>query len=201
MGRDKALLPLEGIPLIARALDLLRSLGISPRICGSRPDLSCFAEAIPDNFPRCGPLAGIEAALAVSTTEVNLFLPVDLPLLPAAFLRWLLARAEASQAAATIPVVADRPQPLCAIYSRRLLSGIRQSLAAGDSKVMNGIRRAAGGLNEAVDLFDVETVAAAADWPCSPPVSEWFRNVNTPAEYQRLSSAPSLPLEQKAVIQ
>ncbi len=199
MGTDKALLFLDGKPLIARALDLLRSLGLSPRICGSRPDLARFAEVIPDNFPQCGPLAGIEAALAVSDTELNLFLPVDLPGLAAAFLQWLLARAEASQAVATIPVVADRLQPLSAVYSRRLLDGIRASLAAGDCKVMKGILAAAESLGEAVDLFNVETVASAlSEWPCSPPVTEWFRNVNTRADYERL--AP-LPLEQKAVIQ
>ena len=190
MGRDKALLLLDGVPLMARALDLLRSLGLSARICGSRPDLVRFAEVVPDNFPHCGPLAGIEAALAVSSTELNLFLPVDLPLLPSAFLRWLAARAEVSQAVATIPVVADRPQPLCAVYSRRLLEGIRRCLAAGDRKVMSGIRAAADSLSEPIDRFDVETVASTlgAEWPASP-VKDWFRNVNTPADYEDLGLA------------
>ena len=189
MGRDKALLLLDGTPLIARALDQVRSLGLPTRICGSRPDLARFANVIPDNFPRCGPLAGIEAALAVSDTKLNLFLPVDLPLLPAAFIRWLLTRAKRTDAVATLPVIADRPQPLCAIYSRRLLEGIRHCLAAGDYKVMNGIRSAAGSLSEPIDLFDVETVAATLrtdEWACSMPVTDWFCNVNTPAEYERL---------------
>jgi molybdopterin-guanine dinucleotide biosynthesis protein A len=189
MGRDKALLPLNGVPLIVHALELLQGLGLPARICGSRPDLAGFAEVIPDNFPNCGPLAGIEAALAVSDAELNLFLSVDLPGLPAALLRWLVARAEATQAVATIPVVGDRAQPLCAVYSRRLLEGIRQSLAAADCKVMHGIRNAAEALDETIDLFDVETVAAAlipGEWPASPPVAEWFRNVNTPADYERL---------------
>jgi len=207
MGRDKALLPLDGAPLVARAVDLLRGLGLSARICGSRPDLVRFAEVVPDNFPQSGPLAGIEAALAASDTELNLFLPVDLPLLPAAFLRWMAARAEGSQAAATIPVVGDRPQPLCAVYSRRLLAGIRHSLAAGDCKVMTGIQAAAGALGEPIDRFNVELVAASrgtGEWPASPPVQDWFRNVNTPADYERLRSAAAgtlPPLEQKALIQ
>jgi len=190
MGRDKALLTVNGAPLIAQALDRLHGLGISARICGSRPDLGRFAEVIPDNFSRCGPLAGIEAALAVSGTELNLFLPVDLPLLPAAFVGWLAARAEASHAVATIPVLALRVEPLCAVYSRRLLEGIRRSLAAGDRKVMKGVRAAAASLGEAIDLFDVESVAAAlraGEWPAWPPVTEWFRNLNTPADYERVT--------------
>lgn len=196
MERDKALLPLDGRPLIAHALDLLGSLGIRARICGSRPDLARFAEIIPDNVLQGGPLAGIEAALAASDTDLNLFLPVDLPLLPAAFIGWMMARAEASQAAATIPVIGDRPQPLCAIYSRRLRDGICRSLAAADYKVMIGLRTAAGSLGEALDLFDVETIAAtlgAGEWPSSPPVADWFRNLNTPADYERLSSATARP--------
>lgn len=202
MGQDKALLPLNGIPLIAHALDLLGGIGLSARICGSRPDLAHFAEVIPDNFPDCGPLAGIEAALAASDAEMNLFLSVDLPGLPATFLRWLAARAAATEAVATIPVVGDRPQPLCAVYGRRLLEGIRRSLAGADCKVMNGIRKSAEALGERIDLFDVETVAAAlipGEWPSSPLVAEWFRNVNTPADYERL--VLSLRLEQKPVIQ
>ncbi|MGA7521411.1 MAG: molybdenum cofactor guanylyltransferase [Acidobacteriaceae bacterium] len=190
MGRDKALLLLDGTPLIAHAVNLLRGLGLSPRICGSRPDLARFAEVIADSFPLCGPLAGMEAALAVSDTELNLFLPVDLPALPAAFLRWLLARADASQAVATIPVVGNRLQPLCAAYSRRLLDGIRRSVTAGDYKVMDAVRAAAASLREPVDLFDVETVTAtfdAGDWPSSPQVIDWFRNINTPADYERLA--------------
>jgi molybdenum cofactor guanylyltransferase len=202
MGRDKALLPVDGTPLIAHALDLLRSLRFSPRICGSRPDLARFAEVIPDNLPQCGPLAGIEAALAVSDTELNLFLPVDLPTLPAAFVRWMVARADTSQAVATIPVPGDRPQPLCAVYSRRLLEGIRESLGRGDYKMMNAISAAAASLREPIDRFDVERVAATlrpGEWPSSATV-DWFRNVNTPGDYERLTRS-TLPLEQKAVIQ
>lgn len=194
MGRDKALLPVEGVPLVGRALDLLRILGLSARICGSRPDLTRLTEVIPDNYPQRGPLAGIEAALAVSDTDLNLFLPVDLPLVPAAFVRWMMARAEVSHAVATIPIVGDRPQPLCAVYSRRLLEGIRRSLAEGDCKVMNGIRAAADLVGEAIDLFDVETVAATAGWPASPPSTEWFRNVNTPADYENLAATATVCL-------
>jgi molybdopterin-guanine dinucleotide biosynthesis protein A len=39
-------------------------------------------------------LSGIEAALAATTQPLNLFLPVDIPLLPARFLNWMLQRAE-----------------------------------------------------------------------------------------------------------
>ncbi|MFP5227697.1 MAG: molybdenum cofactor guanylyltransferase [Acidobacteriota bacterium] len=189
MGRDKALLPLEGRTLIEHTVEKLRGLGMQPRICGARADLARFAEVVPDHFEDAGPLAGIEAALAVSDAELNLFVPVDLPGLPVAFLRWMMARAETSRAVATIPRYGDRLQPLCAVYSRRLVEGVREALVAGRRKVMDGIFGSAAGRREDVDVFDVECIAAAgcADWGATPGLREWFRNVNTPGEYAALT--------------
>lgn len=191
MGRDKALLDSDGRPLVEHMLDLLRGFGLAPRICGSRPDLARFSLVVPDNFSQSGPLAGIEAALAASDSGLNLFVPVDLPQLPPEFLRWLMARAETSHAVATIPRYAGRPQPLCAVYSRRLLPGLRRSLAAGNLKVMVAIRESAVALGEPLDEFDVESVAASgpAAWHLDPPLQDWFRNINTPADYESLRAA------------
>ena len=203
MGRDKALLEIDGGSLVERALGKLRSLGLEPRLCGSRPDLGRFAEVVEDNFAEAGPLGGIEAGLAVSESELNLFVPVDLPGLPTEFLRWLMDRAERLQAVATLPCCGDREQPLCAVYSRRLLEGLRKSLEAGRRKVMDGIRESAAALGERVDRFDVECLAASgpAGWPQEPPVAEWFRNVNTPGDYAALRVAPHGGVEQKGAIQ
>jgi molybdenum cofactor guanylyltransferase len=190
MGRDKALLEIGGRPLLALALDKLRALGpklsADPRIAGTRPDLAGFAPVVPDNFSRCGPLGGIEAALAASDAELHLFLPVDLPEMPVEFLAWMAHRAEASGAGATLPLFAGRPQPLCAVYSRRLLPGLRAALAAGLYKVMPAIEAAAGG---ALDAFEVEALAPLLipqTWPARPPMQEWFCNLNTPDEYERV---------------
>jgi molybdenum cofactor guanylyltransferase len=187
MGSDKALLEIDGRPLIAHALDLLSAVTPAPRICGSRPDLAPFADVIPDNFPNSGPLGGIEAALSASTTDLNLFLPVDLPNLPIEFLRVLVARAEDSNAVATIPTLAGLPQPLTAIYSRRLLPGLRAALAAGDYKVKTAITTAAAALNAPVDLFSVEPLAPN---PEGPNPEQWFRNLNTPSDLELLRSSP-----------
>lgn len=187
MGRDKALLDWGDTPLVLRAVEMLRNLGLPPRICGSRSDLARFAPVVSDRFTRAGPLAGIEAGLAVSDAELNLFLPVDMPDIPAAFLRWMLMRAETSEAVATIPCYGGRPQPLCAVYHRRMADGLRAALEEGNRKVMAAVTGAAASLKERVDLFQVESVASAVTsglWPFQPPLRYWFRNLNTPADVE-----------------
>ena len=144
MGQDKALLQVGGRSLVDLALDKLRSIGVAaPRIAGARTDLSSHAAVVPDLHPGCGPLSGIEAALAASNQPLNLFLPVDMPLLPARFLHWMLLRAEITGALVTVPRFNGRPQPLCAVYHRDLLRPITASLLAGNYKVMPVVSAAA----------------------------------------------------------
>jgi len=199
MGNDKAVLQLRGQPFIEHALDKLRTLGFSPRIAGNRPDLAAYAPVISDNYPGSGPLAGIEAALGVSNDDLNLFLPIDLPLLPTEFLRWMTARAFQSGALATIPRSQARPQPLCAVYHRALLPSARALLSAGTPKVMRSVELAASETGLKIDLFDIETVVASLmpseDWPAAPSVRCWFQNVNTPGDLRMVA------LEESAHIQ
>ena len=189
MGRDKALLELDGRPLIEHALSKLRALGFSPRVAGSRPDLSSFAPFVPDNYPQQGPLGGIEAALAAtancsSDSEQNLFLPVDLPWLPVEFLRWMIERSGHTNALATVPRAQGQPQPLCAVYSRAMLPHVRAALAEGDAKVMRSVERAAATTGLRIDSFDVESIAASQLWEQQLPVYRWFQNLNSPADFQ-----------------
>ena len=194
MGRDKALLELNGVPLIEIALEKMRALSFSPRIVGSRPDLSRFAPVIPDIHPRSGPLGGMEVALAASDEDQNLFLAVDLPWLPVDFLRWMIARAGQTGALATIPRLQGLPQPLCAIYHKALLPYAQDALSAGDAKIMHAVERTAGATGLGIDSFDVESVAAAQSWEQALPLHRWFDNLNTPSEFERAA------LEQSARI-
>lgn len=183
MGRDKALLIWQGQPLIARAVGLLRCAGLDPYIAASRPDLATFAPVIDDLHPGCGPLSGIEAALAQCGEDAALFVPVDVPILPAQFLRQMIERAALTGAAATIPKLLGRPQPLCAIYQRELLPIIRHALNAGDYKVMGAVMQA-----KTVDLFSMEAVEAARIEQSAPPVHRWFQNLNRPEDLACLTA-------------
>jgi molybdenum cofactor guanylyltransferase len=196
MGQDKALLSLAGRSLLDLALDKLGVLPLAgaPRIAAARSDLSAHAEVITDLHPGCGPLSGIEAGLAASARPRNVFLPVDLPLLPPHFLLWMLQRAEITGALVTVPCVNGWPQPLCAVYHRDLLGHITASLRAGDHKVMPVVTAAARAQSPAhnIDIFDVELVASAnPQMPAfSPlPLYRWFHNCNTPEDMAGIGNA------------
>jgi molybdopterin-guanine dinucleotide biosynthesis protein A len=185
MGRDKARLELAGQPLVAHMLAKLTGLGLETAICGNRPDLAALAPVLPDpELPgdaSPGPLAGILAALEASNSALNLFLAVDMPGVPVDFLRWMIERAALTQSPATIPFVAGRAQPLCAIYHRELAPFIRRSLVSGEHRVFPVLRSAA----RRADLFDVESIVSAGALSSIPAglLHEWFRNLNTPYEF------------------
>ena len=181
MGRDKALLPFQGKPLVEHAVALVQAAGLEPCIVGNRPDLARYAPVIEDSYLHCGPLGGMEAALAAADRELSVFIPVDLPLLPAVFLRYLVERAAITGAAATVPTLAGQPEPLCAVYSQRLLEGFRAGLESQTYKVMRVIQQSVD--QAEIDIFSVEAVAATrSDWPLDPPLHRWFQNLNTPAD-------------------
>lgn len=193
MGKDKALIRLSGQPLIEIALEKLRApqlcLSRAPRVAGSRPDLASYAPVVDDIHPGCGPLSGIEAALAASTHPLNLVLPVDLPFVPAKFLAWMLHRAAITGAWVTFPRVNGLAQPLCAVYHRGLLAHISLAINAGGYKVVPAVTAAAlercPSPVQCVDTFGIESIAAA--YPCfhrfSPvPLHRWFQNLNSPED-------------------
>jgi molybdopterin-guanine dinucleotide biosynthesis protein A len=192
MGQDKALLQVGGRSLVELALDKLRSIGVAePRIAGARTDLSSLAPVVPDLHPGCGPLSGIEAALAATTKGLNLFLPVDMPLLPARFLYWMLLRAEITGALMTVPCINGWPQPLCAVYHRDLLRPITASLLGGNYKVMPVVTAAAG-QSQAVDVFDTERLTSSDPelLGFSPlPLYRWFHNCNLPEDMAGIGNA------------
>jgi molybdopterin-guanine dinucleotide biosynthesis protein A len=196
MGQDKALISLAGRSLLDLALDKLRALPLAgaPRIVAARSDLSAHAAVIGDLHPGCGPLSGIEAALAASGQPLNVVLPVDIPLLPPLFLLWMLERAAITGALVTVPRFNGRPQPLCAVYHRDLLGHITASLRAGDHKVMPAVTAAAHAQSPAhnIDIFDVELVASthAQMTAFSPlPLYRWFHNCNTPEDMAGIGNA------------
>jgi molybdopterin-guanine dinucleotide biosynthesis protein A len=140
MGEDKAFLEFGGQTLLVRALNVLG--GVCDRV-GIVGDPSKFANCgaakvesvVADIFPGCGPLAGIQSALAHSSTDLNLMLAVDMPFVTPELLTFLLAAAENTDAVVTLPRTVKGFQPLCAVYRRDFCVVAEQALRAGKYKI------------------------------------------------------------------
>lgn len=170
MGADKAFLNLDGRTLLARAIDSIRSVTSDIRVVGDSKKFSTFAPVIEDQFPGCGPLAGIHAALSSSGSDLNLILAVDLPFVSAALLEFLISFAENSSAIVTVPRVGERLQPLCAVYRRSFATLAAAALRAEEYKIDPLFSK-----TETLIVEEAELQAAGFSPRC-------FHNVNTPAE-------------------
>jgi molybdenum cofactor guanylyltransferase len=122
-GRDKGLAMLAGIPLIAHVVDSLRRQSGNILICINRnaAQYAAFAPVCTDKIAGFhGPLAGIDAALAICRTPWLLTVPVDCPQPPTDLAQRLYDAALATGARIAVAHDGIRRQPLFAIYRREL---------------------------------------------------------------------------------
>ncbi len=192
MGRHKAGLPFGDSNLLWHRLSTLQAAGFEAAIAGLPAGMPVPAKvsSVADRFAGAGPLAGMEAALrslADEDTQLVLFAPVDLPLLPPEFFHALWSRAGQTDAWATVPFALGRPQPLCAVYSSALAAGIGRALADCNRKVMQVIQSVAPGSR--LDTFPVEALAPLQGWG---ETHRWFTNLNTPADWTAFTAGKSI---------
>ena len=122
-GRDKGLALLVNKPLIAHVVESLKRQSRDMLICINRnaEQYAAFAPTCTDRIAGFhGPLAGIDAALAVCATSWLLTAPVDCPQPPADLAHRLYGAARVAQASVAVAHDGLRRQPLFAIYRREL---------------------------------------------------------------------------------
>ena len=177
MGRDKAFVQWQGESLLNRALNASRAVAAEVMIVGQRSKFLSYGPVVEDVFERRGPLAGIHAALAATATELNLILAVDLPLMEPPFLKYLLHCAQATRAIVTLPRVAGRWQPLCAVYRKQFGHRAREALKAGENRIDS--------------LFSDSDVLSIADEEIRGAgfSIDIFRNLNTPEDLREASQS------------
>ena len=134
-GQDKAVLLLDGVPLIQHVAQRLRPLvgellintrSTNPLLTGLAD--RCVKDA--DRFAGQGPLTGIQTLLAASATPWMLIVPCDAPLVPVDALQALIDSVERHAKPAVIRVK-GRVNPVCCALSRDCLPAIEASLSQG----------------------------------------------------------------------
>jgi len=172
MGLDKALLPFEGRPLALRVADEVANVCGSVALVGDPEKYRDLGlTVVPDELPGLGPLAGIEAALRLTSAEWNLVVACDMPALNPTIFRELfeacLAGGNADGALPEYP--GGLVEPLCAVYHRRCHASIRRALQAGVRKV-----------TESLQALEIRYVRVASDAP--------FANLNTPEDLRKYTN-------------
>jgi molybdenum cofactor guanylyltransferase len=128
MGRDKAMLSWQGDTLLTHMQRCLRLSGVS-RVIVSGAYSHC--DAVPDRFADLGPLGGLASVSAALPDTTLLIVPVDMPLISAAALRYLR-----EFPAAGCVCFEDQPLPMrlrLDQVSRQLLAALLKGPASGRS--------------------------------------------------------------------
>jgi len=187
MGSEKALVEFAGEPLVVHSLRILRRAGLTASIAGARVPLESFAPVVPDVEADRGPLAGICAALASSSTRWAVFLSVDLPLLPASLVAFLLETALRDGTAITVAEVNGFAQTFPAVVDRAALPRLRRALDSGKGGCYSAFQFSAAGLEQTVNAVPIEPAVEQRKLahPNALPVPNWFLNVNEPSDLAR----------------
>jgi molybdopterin-guanine dinucleotide biosynthesis protein A len=172
MGRPKAWLPFDGVPLLVRIVERLRAAFDEVLIVGAGgrelPDAG--APVVRDRRPGRGPLAGLEAALSATGAPRVLAVSCDAPFLQPSLLRRLASLAEGHTGA--VPRREGRLHPLLAVYSRDLLPHVSRLLDEGRLRPVFLLEEAGARVVEEEELRDAD------------PHGLSFVNLNTPEDYE-----------------
>lgn len=139
LGRDKAVEPINGQPLIGRVMDALSRITDELVVVVNTPQrsrelpLPDSAVAAVDIHPNAGSLGGIFTGLSAASNQWGIVAACDMPFLNLDFLSYLLSFRESHDA--VVPVLDHRPEPTHAAYSKVCLSAIEARLEAGDLKI------------------------------------------------------------------
>lgn len=165
MGRDKALLVENGLPLVARVAGVVAAVAGRCSIVAPAGRYEGLGfPVLSDLWPGEGPLGGILTALAHGEADWNLIVAVDMPFLDTVFLESLLAAAWHG-AETVIPAHPNGDlEPLCGVYHAGALPALRRFFERGGRRVKDALRE-----------IPLQTV---------PAQERVLANVNTPEQWE-----------------
>ena len=201
MGSAKAGIAWGRGTLLTHAVERMQQVASPVLVVGAADGSS--VPVLPDLFAGRGPLAGIQAALAHTSTDWNLVLAVDMPLVPASLLGFLAEQCTGG-ALAVLPrtlkkdvggcvragggpadctEAASLLQPLCAAYHRSLLPEVERALARNELSIYRLIERLGTAVvhneSSAIHIIDEHELMAVGF------SGEMLLNVNIPEDLER----------------
>lgn len=172
-GRDKSALVIDGRSILERQIAELLRVTDDVLVVGEPPTMArsdARVRLVPDRVSGCGPLGGLDAALAAARDEVVAIVACDMPFVTTAFLNHLLDLAR--DADAVVPRTERGYHPLCAAYTRACHPAVARRLADRRLKMT--------GLLEDVRVREL----TAGEIDAFGDRHRLLANVNTPADYE-----------------
>ncbi len=145
MGRDKALVKVDGVPMASRVAAALAAAGCAPVVAvgGDRSALGALDLAVvPDRYPGEGPLGGVLTALDHhAELDAVVVVACDLARLGPATIAAVVAGLDAPGRRADVAMArTDRLQPLCAAWRPYALSVLAAAFHGGERRLQSAIR-------------------------------------------------------------
>ena len=138
MGRDKALLEIEGKCLLERSCEVAANLTSEVYVLTAWPDryrsiLTKKCQFLVEYNPGSGPLIALTQGLTQITTEWILLLACDLPLLDVQIIQHWASHLTAvpPSTLAVVPYQNSRWEPLCGFYRQQSLSSLQSFIEKG----------------------------------------------------------------------
>jgi molybdopterin-guanine dinucleotide biosynthesis protein A len=177
MGQDKALLDVEGRPLIALVAERLRT--VADEVIVAANDTARYAaygdRCVPDIYPRVGTLGGIHAGLRAASHDLVVVVACDMPFLSPDVLAWFVRAAGESNGTGppdlTVLKHDEGVEPLHAVYRKSCLPSIEATIRSGE--------RCAFAFYGHITVRYVSPAEIAG----LDPTLRSFRNLNTPCQW------------------
>jgi molybdopterin-guanine dinucleotide biosynthesis protein A len=138
LGAEKALLLLDGQPLITRAVQELSALSDDLIIVTNTPErfepLGLAARLVTDERPGEGSLMGIYSGLKAARHPYAVVVACDMPFLNLPLLRYMLLNAPGCDV--VMPRLESMLEPLHAVYGRTCLPWMARLLDEGQRKIV-----------------------------------------------------------------
>lgn len=175
MGTDKSVMKLHNKTLIEYSINALKPLCNKVVISSNNfiyDNTGC--EVWPDELPDQAPIVGIYSCLKRSTTQYNIILSCDMPLMSTAMIEYLLTNSDNYDI--TVPVHDnDLIEPLCGVYKQSAVFILKKYIDGGNFRLNQCIREASHRL-----------ITVDHRLPFYSP--DMFSNVNTPDDFQNILS-------------
>jgi len=180
MGQDKALIDIEGIPLLRRVCNVALQCTPIVYVITFRPEhyraivpSTCHLlqeQALQGKTTPHGPLVGFAQALEIVQTDWVLLLACDLPRLSGETLQaWIKELEQAGNAIALLPKASKGWEPLCGFYRTSCLASLRAAIERGDRSFQRWL------FQESVKELSIEN-------------DHMLFNCNTPKDLERVRS-------------